>query len=103
MICTCSQIPSTQITESMQTRITSPSPERNYNPDTVQTNHQPVISWTIKDFQSNRNLLLAIIQESQPEIIMPQDTLTMNILPTKLPGYIVYYKPKLINSSTMGR
>ena len=62
-----------------------------------------IIPWNIRGFQSNKNLLLATIQDSHPEITMLQETLTKNVHPPKRPGYIVYNKPRIINSPTVGR
>ena len=83
-----------------------PNKRNNKNPKNLQkkdtnTGNITIISWNIRGFRTNKNLLLEVIQDKEPEIIMLQETMTRKSLHPKLPGYIIYHKPRKINTPTV--
>lgn len=75
-----------------------PPNNQDTRPDTI-----TIISWNIRGFHSNKNLLLAAVQERTPEVIILQETLTRENRSVKIPGYIIYHKPLVNNANTVAR
>jgi len=48
-----------------------------------------IISWNIRGFHCNKNILIADIEDKQPDILLLQETLTNTKYSIKIPGYTI--------------
>ena len=82
--------------------------QTNKNNKTINSNGQTgsdltIISWNIQGFKSNKNLLIAAIENKEPDIILLQETFTRTKYSIKIPGYTIYHSPRTINSGTVSQ
>ena len=60
-----------------------------------------IISWNLRGFRRNKSMVVTCIRDENPDLILLQETLTPASYTPKIPGYIVYHKPKMsIQGST---